>query len=173
MVASIAPTPRFDARRLNTPAIASSVSAVSSTIVESALIEGETPNLSCAEDVERQRRRARARREVRDHHVVERDREREHRAGDDPGRRERQHDPEERLERRRAEIGGGFDQPVVERGEARLHDDDDERDAERDVRGDHGRRCSAAMCANRRKNAVSEMAITISGMTSEMKISVE
>ena len=46
VVASIAPTPRFDARRLNTPAIASRVSAVSSTMVESALIEGETPNLS-------------------------------------------------------------------------------------------------------------------------------
>ena len=56
----------------------------------------------------------------------------------DPGRGERQHDPEERLDRRGAEVGGRFDEPVVERGQPRLHHDDDERDAERDVRGDDG-----------------------------------
>ena len=38
------------------------------------------------------------------------------------------------LERRGAEIGRGFDEPIVERGEARLDDHDDERDAEHDVR---------------------------------------
>ena len=57
---------------------------------------------------------------------------------DDPGRREREHDPQERLHRRGAEVGRGFDEPIVERGQACLHHDDDERDAERDVRDDHG-----------------------------------
>ena len=93
--------------------------------------------------------------------------------GDDPGRRERQHDPEERLHRRGAEVGRGFDQPVVERGEARLHDDDDERDAERDVRGDHGPDAQLACARTAGRTRCSEMPITISGMTSEMKISVE
>ena len=65
-------------------------------------------------------------------------------------------------------------QPVVERGEARLHDDDHERDAERDVREDHGRQmlelASARSCL---KNAGIEMPMTTSGITSETKTSVE
>src|SRR5207247_4216918 len=46
VVASMAPIPRRAARKLNKPPIVSSTSAVSSTMLDNALIEGEAPNLS-------------------------------------------------------------------------------------------------------------------------------
>ena len=47
VVASIAPVPRFAERMLNKPATASITSADASTMVDSALIDGDTPNFSC------------------------------------------------------------------------------------------------------------------------------
>ena len=87
-----------------------------------------------AEDLARQGPQFRAADEERDHDLVERGREGEDRAREDPGKDEREGDLAEGEKRRRAETCGRSDHVVVEALERRRHRDHHERKGEQRVR---------------------------------------
>ena len=120
------------------------------------------PALGGAEDVEREGHR-RPRVEVGDHEVVDREREGEHRAAEDPGHDQRQGDEAEGLERRRPEVLRRLLEVAVEPDQARADDDDDEADAEHDV-GDQQRLEPEWGLPRIRKNESSAAPITTSGV---------
>ena len=121
-----------------------SVSSRASTVttmktVEIALSDGIEALLHAPEDLERQRARARARGEVGDDQLVERERERHQPARDDRRHQVGHQHLGEGLQRRRAEVERRLLEGGIEAREARLHGGHHEREAEGDVR-DHDRR---------------------------------
>ena len=115
------PRARRAARRWPSSVATASTMMLPNRIIDaSTLICGGVAVRDCAEDPDRERRRARAGDEERDDEVVERQREREQRRGEDPGDDQRQRDPEERARRVRAEVHRRVLERPVEAAQPRL-----------------------------------------------------
>ncbi len=133
-------------------------------MVQIALISGFTPSRTSRIDADRQRRRAGAGGEARDHEVVERQRERQQKSRDHRRHDQRQGDGEEGAAGRTAEVHRGFLQAAVEAGEPRLHDHGDEAHGQRGVRDDDGEKPRSRSRAT--NSSSSDSPVITSGITS-------